>query len=109
MIIFTSAANLVLTATVLAGCGSAKIIYAGVNSGTSLRNSMWKSANETEAGGEFAQQNLPGAFGTDYQFINKTAIDFFIKAGVNTIRLPFLLVDLFPRLDGNSQPKSLTK
>jgi hypothetical protein len=44
------------------------------------------------AGGEFAQQNLPGAFGIDYQFINETTIDFFLDAGVNTIRLPFLLV-----------------
>ncbi|KAH8725605.1 hypothetical protein GQ44DRAFT_563260, partial [Phaeosphaeriaceae sp. PMI808] len=63
--------------TVLAvGQAAAEILYAGVNS----------------AGGEFAQQNLPGTFGIDYQFINETAIDFFLKAGVNTIRLPFLLV-----------------
>jgi endoglucanase len=45
------------------------------------------------AGGEFAQSNLPGTFGTDYQFISETAIDFFLGAGVNTIRLPFLLVN----------------
>lgn len=44
------------------------------------------------AGGEFAQQNLPGAFGTDYRFINESAIDFFLNAGVNTIRIPFLMV-----------------
>ena len=44
------------------------------------------------AGGEFAQQNIPGAFGTDYQFINQSAIDFFLAAGVNTIRVTFLLV-----------------
>jgi len=54
----------------------ATVLYAGVNS----------------AGGEFAQQNLPGAFGTDYQFINETAVDFFVSAGINTIRIPFLLV-----------------
>jgi hypothetical protein len=39
------------------------------------------------AGGEFGQQNLPGTFGIDYQFINETTIDYFIEAGVNTIRL----------------------
>jgi endoglucanase len=44
------------------------------------------------AGGEFAQQNLPGIFGVDYQFIDEVSIDFFLDAGVNTIRLPFLLV-----------------
>jgi hypothetical protein len=44
------------------------------------------------AGGEFAQQNLPGVFGVDYQFIDEQAIDFFLNEGVNTIRLPFLLV-----------------
>lgn len=58
------------------GQAVAEILYAGVNS----------------AGGEFAQQNLPGTFGVDYQFINDTAIDFFLNAGVNTVRLPFLLV-----------------
>jgi len=45
-----------------------------------------------EAGGEFGQQNLPGTFGIDYQFINEATIDYFLGAGVNTIRLPFLLV-----------------
>jgi endoglucanase len=50
------------------------------------------AAKTVAAGGEFAQQNLPGAFGTDYMFINQSAIDFFLKAGANTIRLPFLLV-----------------
>jgi hypothetical protein len=44
------------------------------------------------AGGEFAQGNLPGEFGIDYLFVNESAIDFFLDAGVNTIRIPFLLV-----------------
>jgi hypothetical protein len=52
-------------------------------------------SNCVTAGGEFGQQNLPGAFGVDYQFINESAIDFFLGAGVNTIRLPFLLVRLY--------------
>jgi len=63
-------------AALAVGRAASEILYAGVNS----------------AGGEFAQQNLPGAFGVDYQFINETAIDFFLDGGVNTIRLPFLLV-----------------
>ncbi|KAF2261304.1 glycoside hydrolase, partial [Lojkania enalia] len=60
--------------------GNAEILYAGVNS----------------AGGEFAQQNIPGAFGIDYQFVNESAIDFFVDAGVNTIRVPFLLERMCP-------------
>jgi endoglucanase len=52
------------------------------------------SHKKTIAGGEFGQQNLPGTFGIDYQFINKSAIDFFLEAGVNTIRIPFLLVSV---------------
>ncbi|KAF2448716.1 glycoside hydrolase family 5 protein, partial [Karstenula rhodostoma CBS 690.94] len=71
--------SLGLTAFYISAMSSAKILYAGVNS----------------AGGEFAQQNLPGMFGTDYQFINQSAIDFFIDAGVNTIRLPFLVRSTF--------------
>ncbi|KAF2799838.1 glycoside hydrolase family 5 protein, partial [Melanomma pulvis-pyrius CBS 109.77] len=59
---------------------AAKILYAGVNS----------------AGGEFAQQNLPGAFGVDYQFINQSAIDFFLDQGVNTIRVTFLMERMCP-------------
>ncbi|KAF2639495.1 endoglucanase 1 [Massarina eburnea CBS 473.64] len=73
----------VLTGAMVMGSG-ADIIYAGVNS----------------AGGEFAQQNLPGAFGIDYQFVNETAIDFFLKAGVNTIRIPFLLERMCPLATG---------
>ncbi|KAF2004621.1 glycoside hydrolase family 5 protein [Amniculicola lignicola CBS 123094] len=65
---------------VWAGGGWAEILYAGVNS----------------AGGEFAQQNLPGTFGVDWQFINESAIDFFFEQGVNTIRLPFLLERMCP-------------
>ncbi|EAT87003.1 hypothetical protein SNOG_05939 [Parastagonospora nodorum SN15] len=67
--------NVAAVAALAVGQVAAEIIYAGVNS----------------AGGEFAQSNLPGTFGTDYQFIEETAIDFFLDAGINTIRLPFLL------------------
>ncbi|KAH7128712.1 glycoside hydrolase superfamily, partial [Dendryphion nanum] len=62
----------------------ADIAYAGVNS----------------AGGEFGQTILPGAFGVDYQFINETSIDFFLDAGVNTIRIPFLLERMCPIVTG---------
>ncbi|KAJ8092754.1 hypothetical protein PM082_007083 [Marasmius tenuissimus] len=44
-----------LSILTLAGAIHGKIIYAGVN----------------ESGGEFGSQNLPGAFGIDYAFINK--------------------------------------
>ncbi|KAF2193310.1 glycoside hydrolase family 5 protein [Zopfia rhizophila CBS 207.26] len=66
--------------TLLSRFSAAKIIYAGVNS----------------AGGEFAQQNLPGAFGTDNRFINESAIDFFLQSGSNTIRVPFLVERMCP-------------
>ncbi|KAF1952331.1 glycoside hydrolase [Byssothecium circinans] len=69
----------VLTSALVVRCG-AEIVYAGVNS----------------AGGEFAQQNLPGAFGIDYLFINESAIDFFLNSEVNTIRIPFLLERMCP-------------
>jgi endoglucanase len=77
------------------GQSVAEILYAGVNSGTSIVVDSFChiiTNDHDTAGGEFAQQNLPGAFGIDYQFINETAIDFFLGAGLNTIRLPFLLV-----------------
>jgi endoglucanase len=54
-----------------------------------------QEAQVSSAGGEFASQNLPGAFGTDYRFINESAIDFFLNSGVNTIRVTFLMVCLY--------------
>ncbi|KAF2010296.1 glycoside hydrolase family 5 protein [Aaosphaeria arxii CBS 175.79] len=77
--LFSRAASLVLAALQTVP-SAAEIIFAGVNS----------------AGGEFAQQILPGAFGTDYRFINESAIDFFLNAGVNTIRVTFLLERMCP-------------
>ena len=53
-----------------------KIIYAGVN----------------ESGGEFGTRTLPGTFGVDYQFINETAVQYFIDNGVNVFRVTFLMV-----------------
>jgi endoglucanase len=88
----------VAVAALTAGGVVAEILYAGVNSGLSgisiAREPHWRS----EAGGEFAPWKLPGVFGADYQFINETAIDFFLHHGVNTIRLPFLLVSVQHKL-----------
>ncbi|KAF2122318.1 glycoside hydrolase superfamily [Lophiotrema nucula] len=80
MSFISRAVSLGLAGALLAAGVGAEILYAGVNS----------------AGGEFAQQNIPGAFGTDYQFINQSAIDFFLAAGVNTIRVTFLLERMCP-------------
>lgn len=76
----------------------AEILYAGVNSGIVKAEDKieWRLILRSAAGGEFGQGNLPGAFGIDYQFINQTAIDFFLGAGVNTVRLPFLLERMCP-------------
>ncbi|KAK7029442.1 hypothetical protein VNI00_014576 [Paramarasmius palmivorus] len=58
-----------------------KIIYAGVN----------------ESGGEFASQNLPGQFGVDYAFINKTAVDIFTdQEQINLFRVTFLMERMCP-------------
>ncbi|KAF2028343.1 glycoside hydrolase [Setomelanomma holmii] len=74
------------------------LICRAISAGAPIALAIGESAAETlyAAGGEFAQQNLPGAFGVDYQLINETAIDFFLTAGVNTIRLPFLLERMCP-------------
>jgi endoglucanase len=95
---FLQKVSWILTSAMIMGRSRAKIIYAGVNSGTkTIQIQNYNRKGDTDrhiAGGEFAQQNLPGTFGIDYQFINETAIDFFLDAGVNAIRLPFLLVHL---------------
>jgi endoglucanase len=95
MSIFLRAASFGLAVLLFTASGAASILYAGVNSGTYAVMVLCFGIALTEglvAGGEFAQQNLPGAFGTDYAFINETSIDFFLDAGANTIRVPFLLV-----------------
>uniref|UniRef100_A0A0W0F420 cellulase n=1 Tax=Moniliophthora roreri TaxID=221103 RepID=A0A0W0F420_MONRR len=59
----------------------AKIIYAGVN----------------ESGGEFGAQNLPGQFGVDYAFINKTTVDIFVdEEKINLFRVTFLMERMCP-------------
>ncbi|CCO34708.1 Endoglucanase 1 [Rhizoctonia solani AG-1 IB] len=69
----------------LAAGAAAKILYAGIN----------------ESGGEFGTWSndaipttgLPGRFGVDYAFINKSTVDIFIeKDKINTFRVAFLLV-----------------
>jgi endoglucanase len=94
MTLLSRLAGFGLTVLLLSAQSAAKIIYAGVNSGMPVLPSFRRFGELTEciAGGEFTTQNLPGAFGTDYQFINESAIDFFLDAGVNTIRVTFLLV-----------------
>jgi len=63
-----------------------KILYAGVN----------------ESGGEFGAygakgQGLPGRFGVDYAFINKTTIDIFVdQEKINLFRVTFLMERLCP-------------
>ncbi|CAE6470491.1 unnamed protein product [Rhizoctonia solani] len=68
---------------------AAKILYAGVN----------------ESGGEFGVWSndatpgtgLPGRFGVDYAFINKSTIDIFVKNDkINTFRVAFLLERMCP-------------
>ncbi|KAF8908490.1 endoglucanase 1 [Gymnopilus junonius] len=64
----------------------AKILYAGVN----------------ESGGEFGVfgvkgQGLPGRFGVDYAFINKSTIDIFVdQEKINFFRVTFLMERMAP-------------
>lgn len=73
----------------LAAGAAAKILYAGVN----------------ESGGEFGVWSatatpgtgLPGRFGVDYAFINKTTVDIFVKNDkINVFRVAFLLERMCP-------------
>jgi endoglucanase len=93
--------------SLLVGQSAAGILYAGVNSGmhsfpepTCIR-SMQTTTYDLAAGGEFGQQNLPGTFGVDYQFFNESAINFFLDAGLNTVRIPFLLVSNIRRIESS--------
>ncbi len=52
------------------------------------------------AGGEFAGEKLPGVYGRDYIFPSPDEIGHFAKAGMNTIRVPFLWERLQPALNG---------
>jgi len=74
-------------AVLSAACASAKILYAGVN----------------ESGGEFGLGNvngtiigLPGEFGVDYAFINKTTVAQFVQDGANLFRVTFLMERMCP-------------
>ncbi|KAJ7606647.1 endoglucanase 1 [Roridomyces roridus] len=66
--------------------GLAKILYAGVN----------------ESGGEFGVfgtpgQGLPGRFGVDYAFINKSTVDIFVdQEKINFFRVTFLMERMCP-------------
>ncbi|KAK1223101.1 hypothetical protein PQX77_014029 [Marasmius sp. AFHP31] len=74
-----------LSILTLTGAIYGKIIYAGVN----------------ESGGEFASQNLPGAFGIDYAFINKSAVDVFVdQEKINLFRVTFLMERMCPLATG---------
>ncbi|KAG9078989.1 hypothetical protein FS749_008942, partial [Ceratobasidium sp. UAMH 11750] len=75
--------------SLFAAGAAAKILYAGVN----------------ESGGEFGAWSatatpgtgLPGRFGADYAFINKTTVDIFVKNDkINVFRVAFLLERMCP-------------
>ncbi|KAJ8092422.1 hypothetical protein PM082_023675 [Marasmius tenuissimus] len=71
-----------LSILTLAGAIHGKIIYGGVNE---------------VSGGEFGSQNLPGAFGIDYAFINKSAVDVFVdQEKINLFRVTFLMERMCP-------------
>jgi endoglucanase len=78
-----------LSPLALAACTSAKIWYAGVD----------------ESGGEFGVYSanatkgtgLPGTFGVDYAFLNKTTADIWVDQNhINLFRVAFLLERMCP-------------
>lgn len=85
--------SLISTVGVLATSASATIYYAGV----------------AESGGEFGVYSgsgtvgtgLPGTFGRDYEFINKSAIDIYVDQNkANLFRVAFLLERMCPLATG---------
>ncbi|KAF8464981.1 endoglucanase 1 [Gautieria morchelliformis] len=84
-----------LTGFTAAASGAlATILYAGVN----------------ESGGEFSVsgvkgQGLPGRFGVDYEFINKSTIDIFVdQEKINFFRVTFLMERMTPVATGLGGP-----
>ncbi|KAL5525511.1 hypothetical protein ACEPAG_6847 [Sanghuangporus baumii] len=53
-----------------------------------------------ESGAEFGQNVIPGAEGTDYTWPSPSSIDYFVNAGFNTFRVPFLMERLSPPSNG---------
>ncbi|KAL5486293.1 hypothetical protein ACEPAI_7339 [Sanghuangporus weigelae] len=53
-----------------------------------------------ESGAEFGQNVIPGADGTDYTWPSPSSIDYFVNAGFNSFRVPFLMERLSPPSSG---------
>lgn len=77
-----------LSTLALATAVSSNILYAGVSE--SSGEFAVYSANSVKGTG------LPGRFGVDYAFINKSAVDTLVSQGANTFRVAFLLERMCP-------------
>jgi len=53
-----------------------------------------------ESGAEFGNTNIPGSLNTDYTWPSPSSIDYFMTAGFNTFRVPFLMERLSPPATG---------
>ena len=42
------------------------------------------------AGAEFGEYSLPGTINTDYTYPLEAEVDYFVRKGMNTFRIPFL-------------------
>jgi endoglucanase len=91
----------VLTSLSLIALSTGKILYAGVNEVGFFNVILQVLADISQSGGEFGVfsatatpgTGLPGQFGVDYAFINKTTVDIFVdQEKINTFRVAFLLV-----------------
>ncbi|TDL20786.1 endoglucanase 1 [Rickenella mellea] len=82
-----------ITSVLAASAAWAKILYAGVNeSGGEF--SVWSNTKTVGTG-------LPGRFGTDYAFINKSTVDIFVdNEKANFFRVTFLMERMCPVATG---------
>ena len=53
-----------------------------------------------ESGGEFGNAAIPGQLGKDYTWPSPSSIDYFMGAGFNTFRIPFLMERVSPPSTG---------
>nr|QDK64600.1 endoglucanase 3 [Ganoderma lucidum] len=53
-----------------------------------------------ESGGEFGNTVIPGELGKDYTWPSPSSVDYFIGAGFNTFRIPFLMERVSPPSTG---------
>ncbi|KAH9933594.1 endoglucanase [Epithele typhae] len=60
----------------------------------------FKHFGVSESGAEFGNGKIPGVLGTDYTWPSPSSVDYFMSAGFNTFRIPFLMERISPPSTG---------